>query len=99
MLSDKLLQDLIFKEKTFYLYSKSMIEERCKNLLETFRAQFPNFNNYYAVKANSNPHLLKILLNNGMNFDCSSLIELEIVKSLLTEEEMKTRVIYTSKKI
>jgi diaminopimelate decarboxylase len=96
MLSDKLLQDLIFKEKTFYLYSKSMIEERCKNLLETFRAQFPNFNNYYAVKANSNPHLLKILLNNGMNFDCSSLVELEIVKSILTEEEMKTRVIYTS---
>jgi len=96
MLSDKLLQDLISQEKTLYLYSKTLMEKRCQNLLETFRVQFPNFNNYYAVKANSNPHLLKILLQQGMNFDCSSLVELEIVKQILSTEEMKSKVIYTS---
>lgn len=96
MFSDKIIQELITKEKTFYLYSKKMIEERCKNLLNAFKSHFPNFNNYYAVKANPNPHLIKIILDSGMGLDCSSLVELEIAKRLLPSEEMKTRVIYTS---
>jgi len=96
MFSDKMIQTLITKEKTFYMYSKSLIETRCKNLLDSFKYHFQKFNNFYAIKANPNPHLIKIILKSGMGLDCSSLIELEIAKKLLSREEMKTKVIYTS---
>ena len=46
----------------FFLYSEKKIRANCRCLKNTFRAYFPTFEPLYAVKANSNPHLLKIIL-------------------------------------
>jgi len=82
MFPTEYIEKLANKEKTFYLYSKRMIETRSKILLSIFKNTFPDFNNYFAVKATPNPHILKIMLDLGMGLDCSSDSELEIAKNL-----------------
>lgn len=45
------------------------------------------FKNYYAVKANPNPYILKILKEEGMGVDCSSLTELILAEKVGFREE------------
>lgn len=51
-----------------------------KGIRETARS-FP-FKNYFAVKANPNPYILKILKEEGMGADCSSLPELILAEKI-----------------
>ncbi len=65
-----------------YVYMEDMIRERClllKNL-------FPNFpvSWLYAVKANDNPHILKIIANEGFGFDTVSYEEVLLCLKLGT---------------
>lgn len=92
MFYKNILCNLVKDEKTIYLYSETKIREQCNKLLDSFQRCFSDFNNYYAVKANSNPNLIKIILESGMGLDCSSLVELELGLSLVGSE----RIIYTS---
>lgn len=85
--------ELLNKEKTLYLYSKRLIEIRSKILLTIFKNTFPDFNNFYAVKALPNPHILKIMLDLGMGLDCSSTAELKIAESLKVPGD---KIIFTS---
>lgn len=82
MLPVDYIKKLCDKEKTFYLYSKRIIETRSKILLSIFKSEFPDFNNFYAVKALPNPHILKIMVDLGMGLDCSSSSELKIAEML-----------------
>jgi diaminopimelate decarboxylase len=52
-----------------------MIAKNAKMFLDTFRKYYPDF----AVKAIPNKHILSILKDSGMGFDCSSISELEMV--------------------
>lgn len=93
MFSDSIINKIADEEKTFYLYSRHVIEIRSKILLSIFKTEFPDFVNYFAVKALPNPHILKILLDLGMGLDCSSESELLIAKSLDVPSE---KIIFTS---
>lgn len=59
-------------ETPFFLYEEKRLRENCRNLKGTFTKFFPYFQALYAVKANSNPEVLKIIISEGFEFDASS---------------------------
>ncbi|MEX1095471.1 MAG: diaminopimelate decarboxylase [Planctomycetales bacterium] len=59
----------------FHIYDERGIRENARRLNAAF-AWNPGFREYFAVKATPNPHLLKILAEEGFGGDCSSLAEL-----------------------
>lgn len=75
------------------LYDEQMIRKNARRLLSAFRAQFPDFQQFYAVKALPNPAILKILYQEGCGMDCSSSAELHIVKKIGVPSE---QIIFTS---
>jgi len=64
------------------IYDGSMIVENQKTFIKLMSDKFKNFRQYFAVKALPNPHILKLLIDNGSFLDCSSRVELEIAKNL-----------------
>jgi diaminopimelate decarboxylase len=59
----------------FHIYDEAAIRENAKNFYQAFN-WVNGFKNYFAVKALPNPYILKILKEQGMGVDCSSLAEL-----------------------
>ena len=59
----------------FYIYDEKEIRNSARNLYKAF-GWVPEFKNYFPVKSCPNPHLLKILREEGMGTDCSSMPEL-----------------------
>ncbi|HMM06038.1 MAG TPA: diaminopimelate decarboxylase [Clostridiales bacterium] len=59
----------------FYLYDERAIRENVRCFNQAFSG-FPDFQEYFAVKAAPNPHLMKIFLEEGCGVDCSSMAEL-----------------------
>ncbi len=59
----------------FHIYDEAAIRENVRNLLKAF-SWAPEFKEYFAVKATPNPYILKILREEGLGADCSSLPEL-----------------------
>lgn len=77
-LDEKTLREVIKKYPTpFHLYDEKKIRENFRRLRETF-SWAAEFREYFAVKALPNPHIVKILANDGAGTDCSSLAELMI---------------------
>ncbi|GAB4271538.1 MAG: diaminopimelate decarboxylase [Candidatus Rifleibacteriota bacterium] len=72
----------------FHIYDEKMIRENARKLKQAF-SWMPGFKNYFAVKALPNPFILKILKEEGMGADCSSLAELILAeKSGITGENI-----------
>lgn len=69
----------------FYIYDEKGIRDHCKYFLNTIKKYLPNFTNYFAVKALPNIHILKILYEEGMKFDCSSVTELMMITEYVTK--------------
>lgn len=65
-----------------YVYSEKAIRRNIQNLLKTAERYIPNFRLQYAIKANNNPHILKIIQEEGVGADCSSPIELKLAQKL-----------------
>ncbi len=61
-----------------YVYSRSRIQSNYRRLLEAYQAHYPNFQIYYAVKANNNPAIVKILAEEGAGADASCIPEILI---------------------
>ena len=59
----------------FHIYDEKGIRENARAVQEAF-AWNPGFREYFAVKANPNPTLIKILGEYGCGCDCSSETEL-----------------------
>lgn len=55
-----------------YIYDRKKIEDNYQKLHSAFSSHYDNFHIHYAVKANPNPEIIKILLNQGSGVDCSS---------------------------
>jgi diaminopimelate decarboxylase len=55
-----------------YVINEQMIRERYKKLKEMLNSEYKKNRIYFAVKANSNLSVLKILNSEGSYFDCSS---------------------------
>ena len=69
------IRDLAGRYPTpFYIYDEASIRNNARRLTNAF-AWCPGFRNHFAVKATPNPHLLKILDEEGFGTDCSSLPE------------------------
>ncbi len=63
----------------FHLYDEEGIRQNARKLFSAFRWN-GGFREYFAVKANPNPTILKILRQEGCGVDCSSLTELILAK-------------------
>lgn len=59
----------------FHIYDEKAIRENARRFLKAFSWN-QGFKEYYAVKAAPNPYLMKILAEEGIGADCSSLPEL-----------------------
>ncbi len=59
-------------ETPFFLYEEKRIRENCARFRDAFKTHFPDSQMLYAVKANSNPEVLKIVIDEGYLFDASS---------------------------
>ena len=65
----------------FYIYDEAAIRANAQRLHKAF-SWCPQFKEFYAVKAAPNPHLVKILADEGCGADCSSLAELTLCQRL-----------------
>ena len=66
----------------FFLYKEKRIREKCRRLKNAFSKYFENFWPLYAVKANPNPDILRIILDEGFGLDVSSESEVWIANKL-----------------
>jgi len=72
----------------FHFYDERGIRENVRRLLKAF-SWAPGFKEYFAVKATPNPYILKLLKEEGLGADCSSLPELILAeKAGITGEEI-----------
>ena len=65
----------------FYLYDAQGIREAARRLQAAF-SWVPDFKEYFAVKALPNPHVVRLLLEEGCGVDCASEAELEMARRL-----------------
>ena len=65
----------------FHIYDERGIRRNVEALKKAF-AWNPGFREYFAVKANPNPYLVRLLKDWGCGCDCSSLTELMIAKAV-----------------
>jgi len=72
----------------FHIYDENGIRNYAKRLYKAF-SWVPGFENHFAVKALPNPYVMKILKEEGMGADCSSLPELMLAeKAGITGEDI-----------
>jgi len=80
--SQKQLEDILKIHPTpFYIYDEKGIRDNTRKFLKAFSWN-KGFKEYYAVKANPNPFIIKILHTEGCGTDCSSFPELIISERL-----------------
>ncbi|CAK9040652.1 Protein TabA, partial [Durusdinium trenchii] len=98
--SPERLKELADKYGTpLQLYDEKLMVENAKALLEAFTAEFPGFQQFFAVKALPNPAVLRLLIKQGFGLDCSSTSELHIAKELgVPGDQVMFTSNYTSKK-
>lgn len=65
----------------FHIYDEKGIRENVRRLKAAF-AWNKGFREYFAVKATPNPYIMKILMEEGCGFDCSSYTELILSDSV-----------------
>ncbi len=65
----------------FYLYDERAIRAKARQLNAAF-AWNGGFREYFAVKATPNPHLIRLLREEGCGGDCSSLMELLLCQAV-----------------
>ena len=63
-----------------YVYSQNRIQKNYRRLNAAYRAHYPNFQIYYALKSNNNPAIVKILAEEGAGADASCIPEILIAE-------------------
>ena len=82
-LTKKETENIIQKYPTpFHIYDEKGMVDNAKRFYKAFSWVKGGFKNYFAVKACPNPFLMKILKQNGMGGDCSSLPELMLCEEV-----------------
>jgi len=72
---DQLVEIIAEHPTPFHIYDEAAIRANARNLVKAF-SWAPDFREYFAVKATPNPFILKMLREEGLGADCSSLPEL-----------------------
>lgn len=75
-----------------YITNESIIRKRYREISNVLKSTLSNYNIHYAVKANSNLSILKILHSEGSYFDCTSQGE---IYSCLKVGVPSSKIIYT----
>ena len=65
----------------FHIYDEAGIRANARALKAAFSWN-PGFREYFAVKATPNPHIMKVLLEEGCGCDCSSYTELLLAEAI-----------------
>ncbi|MDO8526965.1 MAG: diaminopimelate decarboxylase, partial [Deltaproteobacteria bacterium] len=65
-----------------YVYEGTRIRENYRRLFNAFQSKWPRFKIYYAVKSNSNPAIIKLLMEEGAGCDCASANEILLAQKL-----------------
>ena len=79
--SRSLLRTLAQTYKTpLYVYDEKGIRRNARKLKAAF-GWSPGYRNYFAVKATPTPAILRLLADEGMGFDCSSLTEMKLIEA------------------
>ena len=82
------LEEIIREIPTpFHIYDEKGIRENARLVKQAFSWN-PGFREYFAVKAEPNPVILKILQEEGCGCDCSSLTELMMAKAIGSSGDM-----------
>ncbi len=98
------VRDLVAQYGTpIFVYDELKIRENFRRVKTAFTSKYPDFKLYYAVKANNNPSIVKMLLAEGAGIDASSANEILLAKHLglsgqdiifsgnfLSDEDIKT---------
>ena len=66
----------------FFIYEEKRLRDNCRRFKDAFRKYFPDFVPLYAVKANPNPHILRIVKSEGFGADASSPSESYLARKL-----------------
>ena len=83
MMNGILLKDLAEQFGTpTYVYSADQIKKNIEHLKAVLDKYFPSHRIQYAVKANTNPYVLKVVKETGIGADCSSPLELRLAKQV-----------------
>lgn len=61
-----------------YAYSKNRILSNCHRIINSYRKYYPKFQLFYAIKANNNPSIVKLLGQEGIGGDASCVQEIRI---------------------
>lgn len=78
MLSNKIILELTKQFPTpFYIYDEQTIINKCQELKQNI-GQYPNTHFLYAIKANPNPHLTKIIIDQDFGIDAVSINEVKM---------------------
>lgn len=64
-----------------YVYSENRIRANYRRLIEAYRREYPRFEVYYAVKANNNPAIIKLLANEGAGADVACVNEIRMARA------------------
>jgi diaminopimelate decarboxylase len=87
--NDKQLREIASRFPTpFHIYDEKAIRENARDFINAFDWAPSGFRNYYAVKACPNPYIMKILKEEGMGADCSSLPELLLAEKIGLSNDM-----------
>lgn len=78
--SNDFINELVKEHPTpFYIYDEQAIRRNTRRFINAFQG-FPAFQEYFAVKAAPNPHLMQIFKEEGCGVDCSSMAELVLAE-------------------
>lgn len=69
-------------ETPFFIYDETKLRRNCRRFVRAFRRHFPGFAPLYAVKANSNPEIVRIIFSEGFGADASSEAEAWLTEQL-----------------
>ena len=78
---DKIDEKIQTYPTPYHIYDEKAIRENARRFYKAFSG-VKDFKNYFAVKALPNPYIVKILKEEGMGTDCSSLPELIISEKI-----------------
>lgn len=63
----------------FHIYDENIIKDRLNNLLTAF--DWVDFKEYFAIKANPNPHILKIMQSSQCGVDAATVSEIKLAET------------------
>lgn len=63
-----------------YVYSENRIRENYRRLIRAYRGLYQKFKAYYAIKANNNPAIVRVLASEGCGADASCIPEITIAR-------------------